>query len=65
MTLTFWVYNLVYWVPIILPLTPAMDYRTGTLAFFIIIVIRAIANVYRTNFLTLERAEWFPLRIPG
>jgi hypothetical protein len=41
-----------------------MDYRTGFLAFFVVIIIRAVANLYRNNVLTLEQAERFPLRIP-
>jgi len=49
----------------VLSFTPIMDYRAGTIAFFIVIIIRAIANLYRTNFLALEQAERFPLRIPG
>jgi hypothetical protein len=48
----------------VLPFTPAMDYRTGFIAFFWIVVIRAIVNAYRNNFLTLEQGERFPLRVP-
>ncbi len=61
----FFVYNFVWAISIILPFTPAMDYRTGFIAFFWIVVIRAIANAYRNNFLTLEQGERFPLRVPG
>ena len=57
-------YNVIYWIPVILPFTPIMDYRTGFVSVFVVIVIRAVANVYRNNFLTLEQAERFPLRIP-
>jgi len=39
-----------------------MDYRTGFIAFFVVVTIRAVANLYRNNFLTLEQAEIFPLR---
>ena len=60
----FFVYNIVYWVPIVLPFIPLMDYRTGFITFFSIVVIRAIVNAYRNNFLTLEQGERFPLRIP-
>jgi len=48
----------------VLPFTGIIDYRTGFIAFFIIIIIRAIANLYRNNVLTLEQAVLFPLRIP-
>lgn len=56
-------YNVVYWIPIILPFTKIIDYRMGFITFFIVIVIRAAANLYRNNFLTLEQAEIFPFRI--
>jgi hypothetical protein len=62
--LIFITYNAVYWIPIILPFTRVMDYRTGFIVFFGIIVIRAIFNAYRNNFLTLEQGERFPLRTP-
>jgi len=65
-SLAFWAYNApVYWLPIILPFTPVMDYNAGFIAFFIVVIVRAFVNFYRNNFLTLEQAERFPLRIPG
>ena len=64
MNLLFVAYNVIYWVPMILPFTGIMEYHTGFIVFFIIIIIRAIANLYRNNFLTLEQAVLFPLRIP-
>ncbi len=51
-----------WWIPIILAFT--IDFRAGFIAFFVVIIIRAVANLYRNNFLTLEQAERFPLRIP-
>ena len=57
-------YNVIWWVPIVLPFTGIIGYRTGFIAFFIVTVIRAVANLYRNNFLTLEQAETFPLRAP-
>jgi len=57
-------YNVVYWIPIVLPFTPIMSYRTGFIAVFVVIIFRAVANLYRINALTLEQAERFPLRIP-
>ncbi|MFC1972590.1 hypothetical protein ACFLVE_04220 [Chloroflexota bacterium] len=50
--------------PMILPFTGVIDYRTGFIAFFVVIIIRAVANLYRNNVLTLEQAVLFPLRIP-
>ncbi len=60
----FFVYNIVYWVPMVLPFTPVMDYRTGFIAFFWVVIVRAIINAYRNNLLTLEQGERFPLRVP-
>ena len=57
-------YNIVYWVPIILPFTGVIDYRTGMIAFLGVIVVRGIANLIRNNVLTPEQGQTFPLRIP-
>ncbi len=54
-------YYISWWIPIILAFT--IDYRTGFIAFFVVIIVRGIANLYRNNFLTLEQAEIFPLRL--
>ena len=62
--LIFIAYNVIYWIPIILPFTGAIDYRTGFIAFFIIIIIRGIANLYRNNILKPEQGEGFSLRSP-
>jgi hypothetical protein len=64
LNLIFVAYNIVYWVPVVLPFTRVMDYRTGFIALFAIVVIRAIANLVRNNLLTLEQAEIYPFRIP-
>jgi hypothetical protein len=60
----FFAYNIVYLVPMVLPFTPVMEYRTGFMAFFGVVIVRAIINAYRNNFLTLEQGERFPLRTP-
>jgi hypothetical protein len=57
-------YNVIWWMPIVLPFTKVIDYRTGFIAFLIVTIIRAVANLYRNNFLTPEQAEIFPLRAP-
>lgn len=62
--LTLTLYNLAWWVPILLPFTKTIDYPTGTIMFTAITLIRLIANVYRNNFLPLDRAVSFPLRSP-
>ena len=58
------VYNVVWWLPIVLPITNTIDYGTGFIAFTVITAIRLSANLYRNNVLTLEQAERFPFRTP-
>ena len=57
-------YNIIYWVPIVLALTKVIDYRAGFIGFFGVVMFRAVANIFRNNFLTLEQAEIYPFRIP-
>jgi len=64
LNLIFIAYNVIYWLPMILPLTKIIDYRTGFIAMFVVVFIRAIANLYRNNNLSLEQAEVYPFRIP-
>ena len=58
------IYNLIWWVPLVLVLTKVIDYRTGSISFAAITLFRAAANLYRNNLLPLERGESFPLRSP-
>ena len=60
----FVVYNVVYWIPFVLPFTGAIEYRTGFIALFSVILLRAFSNLYRNNFLKPEQAESFPLQSP-
>ena len=62
--LIFIAYNVVWWIPVVLPFTRTIDYRTGFIAFLVVTIIRAVANLYRNNVLTPEQAENFPLRAP-
>ena len=62
--LIFLTYNIVFWIPVVLSLVKAIDYGTGLLAFTVIIVLRAIANLYRNNVLKPEQAQNFPFRAP-
>jgi len=62
--LIFIAYNVVWWIPILLPFTGIIDYRTGFSAFFVITIIRAGVNLYRNNALEPAQAENFPLRAP-
>ena len=63
-TLIFAVYNLVYWVPLVLPVIGTVEYRAGIIAFAGVIAIRTVLNWYRVNVLAPERAFGFPLRAP-
>jgi hypothetical protein len=62
--LVFIVYNLVYWVPLVLPITKTIEYRTGFMAFAVVIAIRTVLNWYRVNVLAPEQGQRFPLRAP-
>jgi hypothetical protein len=62
--LTVIVYNLIWWVPIVLGFFKVIDYLTAFVTFLIITIFRAIANVVRNNVLPPEQAETFPLRSP-
>ena len=57
-------YNLVWWVPIVLGFAKVTDYQAAFVAFLIISILRAIANVVRNNVLPPEQGERFPLRAP-
>jgi len=57
-------YNIIWWIPIILPFTKTIDYHTGFIAFFVVTIIRLVANLIRNNVLKGEQAESFPLRSP-
>ena len=57
-------YNVVWWIPVVLAVVGIIDYGTAFWAFFVLTLIRAVANLYRNNFLTPEQAESFPLRSP-
>jgi hypothetical protein len=55
-------YNTVYWIPIIFPFTPIMDYNTGSIAFTAIVLMRGVINLITNNVLAPKQAEYFPLR---
>ena len=56
-------YNVVYWLPIVLTIFKVIDYRTGFITFSLILIIRAIANLYRNN-VPPDKGEYFALRSP-
>ena len=56
------VYNVIWWVPIILAFAGIIDYRTGFIAFATITAIRAGVNLYRNNILPPEQgAQALPI----
>ena len=56
------VYNLIWWIPILLAVIKLIDYWSAFIMLFVLTVIRAVANLYRNNVLNPEQAERFPLR---
>jgi hypothetical protein len=58
------VYNLIWWVPIVLGFAKVIDYRSGFVAFLVITIVRAVANLMRNNVLSPEQGARFPLRAP-
>lgn len=57
-------YNVVWWLPLMLVIIGVWGYRTGALAFVVVTIFRALANLYRNNLLAVEAAQRFPLRSP-
>ncbi len=64
--IVFLAFNAIFWLPILLTFFGAIDYGTGFIAFAVITVVRAGANLYINNVLELtpEQFENFPFRIP-
>lgn len=59
------VYNLLWWVPLVLVLLGLIDYGTGFLSFTVYTAFRFLANLYRNNVMETVQAITFPLRTPG
>ncbi len=57
-------YNLVWWVPLVLPALGVVSYRQGFVAFLVITSLRALINSYRINVMPVATAERLPLRQP-
>ena len=62
--LTLIAYNVIWWVPVVLPILGAMSYRVGFIAFLAVTMVRAMVNGYRINVMPVAAAERFPLRQP-
>lgn len=62
--LLFVAYNVVWWVPVVLPLVGVVSYRAGTVGFLTLTVARAVVNLYRNNIMSTTNAQRFPLRSP-
>ncbi|MHC5037400.1 MAG: hypothetical protein ACYTHM_08815 [Planctomycetota bacterium] len=57
-------YNVVWWIPVPFPFIGVISYKSGFILVAAITSFRLIANVFRVNVLSLERAVSFPFRIP-
>ena len=57
-------YNVIWWLPVVFVVLGVWPYRTGAIGFFVVTVVRALANLYRNNVLPIESAQRFPLRAP-
>jgi len=57
-------YNVVWWIPLALPIVDVISYRAGFVAFLVITVMRALVNGYRVNVMPVDAAERLPLRSP-
>jgi len=62
--LTLVAYNVVWWVPAVLPILGVISYRVGFVAFLAVTVVRALVNGYRINVMPVAAAERLPLRSP-
>jgi hypothetical protein len=62
LNLTMIVYNIIWWIPLVLALTRAIGYETAFIAFFAVTAGRLVANLVRNNVLRPEAAIAFPLR---
>jgi len=58
------VYNIVWWIPIILGFTKVISYQAGFVSFAVVTYFRLMANLIRNNLLSLEQAVKFPFQIP-
>jgi len=57
-------YNVIWWLPVVLVILGFWSYRAGAVGFAVVTVVRALANLYRNNMLSVEAARRFPLRSP-
>ena len=62
--LIFIAYNVIWWIPIVLAVFKIIDLPTAFIAFFLITLFRAAANLYRNNLLDPAQVASFPLRSP-
>ncbi len=56
-------FNATFWIALLFPFIGIIDYRTGFIAFFVVTIIRLVANLIRNNVLKPERADNFPFRM--
>ena len=55
-------FNATFWIALLFPFIGIIDYGTGLIAFFVVTIMRLVANIYRINVVKPEQAENFPLR---
>ena len=60
----FLAYNVIWWVPVALPLLGLISFTAGLFLFLAFSLVRAGVNLYRNNVMPLEAAVRFPLRSP-
>ena len=57
-------YNVVWWIPVVLTVLGMVSYEVGLVGFLAVTTVRALVNLYRNNVMSVERAQFFPLRSP-
>ena len=57
-------YNVVWWIPAVLPFLGVISYRAGFIGFLAVTATRALVNSYRVNVMPIAAAERLPLRQP-
>ena len=57
------VYNVAWWLPILLTFLRVIDYRTGFIVFTVVTFARLAANLYVNNVLEPVQFDSFPFRM--
>ena len=62
--LVYVVYNIAWWIPLVLAILGTIDYDTAFVAFFVYSLFRDVFNFYMNNFIMPVLADFFPLSSP-